>query len=112
MRNKCTRAIREAKVSYFKQKFSLFGSNPKNFWKMVKDQENKPSSSLLPMSLNVDVVVTDKEHTAKLFNHFLKSGFLFDSVMPLCPLNISSIPNTSNATSPDAPPYFPPAGGH
>ncbi|CAB1331549.1 unnamed protein product [Coregonus sp. 'balchen'] len=40
------------------------------FWKMVKDLENKPSSSQLPMSLNVDdVVVTDKECMAELFNH-------------------------------------------
>ncbi|CAB1318523.1 unnamed protein product, partial [Coregonus sp. 'balchen'] len=45
----------------------------------------------LPMSLNVDdVVVTDKEHMAELFNHhFIKSGFLFDSAMPPCPSNIS-----------------------
>ncbi|CAB1337399.1 unnamed protein product, partial [Coregonus sp. 'balchen'] len=48
MRNKCTQAIRKAKVSYFKEQFSLCGSNPKKFWKMVKDLENKPSSSQLP----------------------------------------------------------------
>ncbi|CAB1336960.1 unnamed protein product, partial [Coregonus sp. 'balchen'] len=70
MRNKCTQAIRKAKASYFKEQFSLCGSNPKKFWKTVKDLENKPSSSQLPMSLNVDdVVVTDKEHMAELFNH-------------------------------------------
>ncbi|CAB1352462.1 unnamed protein product, partial [Coregonus sp. 'balchen'] len=68
MRNTCTQAIRKAKVSYFKEQFSLCGSNPKKFWKTVKDQENKPSSTQLPMSLNVDdVVVTDKEHMAELF---------------------------------------------
>ncbi|CAB1342567.1 unnamed protein product [Coregonus sp. 'balchen'] len=62
--------FRKAKVSYFKEQFSLCGSNPKKFWKMVKDLENKLSSSQLPMSLNVDdVVVTDKEHMAQLFNH-------------------------------------------
>ena len=62
MRNKCTQAIRKAKVSYFKEQFSLGGSKPKKFWKTVKDLENKPSSSQLPMSLNVDdVFVTDKK---------------------------------------------------
>ncbi|KAK6309490.1 hypothetical protein J4Q44_G00193710 [Coregonus suidteri] len=63
------------------------------------------------MSLNVDdVVVTDKEHMAELFNHhFIKSGFLFDSATPPCPSNISSSPTPSNATSPDAPPSFSPA---
>ncbi|CAB1312109.1 unnamed protein product, partial [Coregonus sp. 'balchen'] len=70
MRNKCIQAIRKAKVSYFKEQFSLCGSNPKKFWTTVKDLENKPSSSQLPMSLNVDdVVVTDKQHMAELFNH-------------------------------------------
>jgi hypothetical protein len=44
--------------------------------------------------LNVDaVVVTDKKHMAELFNHhIIKSGFLFDSVMPPCPSNISHRP--------------------
>ena len=84
MRNNCTQAIRKAKVSYFKEQFSHCGSNPKKFWKMVKDLVNKPSSSQLPMSLNVDdVVITDNKHMAELFNHhFIKSGFLFDSGMP------------------------------
>ncbi|CAB1319251.1 unnamed protein product, partial [Coregonus sp. 'balchen'] len=54
MRNKCSQAIRKAKVSYFKEQFSLCGSNLKKFWKIVKDLENKPSFSQLPMSLNVD----------------------------------------------------------
>ncbi|CAB1343099.1 unnamed protein product, partial [Coregonus sp. 'balchen'] len=58
IRNKYTQAIQKAKA--------------KKFWKTVKDLENKPSSSQLPMSLNVDdVVVTDKEHMAELFNHHL-----------------------------------------
>ena len=94
--------------SYFKEQFSLCGSNPKKFWKKVKYLGNKPSSSQLPMSLKVDdVVVTDKKHMAELFNHhFIKSGFLFDSAMPHCPSNISSSPTPSNATSPDAPPSF------
>ena len=94
MRNKCTQAIRKAKVSYFKEQFSLCGSNPKKFWKTVKDLENKPSSSQLPMSLNVDdVVVTDKKHMAELFNHhFIKSGFLFDSAMPPCPPTFPHLP--------------------
>ena len=69
MRNKCTQAIRRAKVSYFKEQFSLCASNPKKFWKTVKDLENKPSSSQLPMSFKVDVVITDKKHMAELFNH-------------------------------------------
>ena len=67
-------------VSSFKGQFSFCGSNPKTFWTTVKDRENKPSSSQLPMSINVDdVVITDKERMAELFNHhFIKSGFLFD----------------------------------
>jgi hypothetical protein len=67
------------------------------FWEMVKELENKPSSSQLPMSLNVDdVVVTDKKHMAELFNHhFIKTGFLFDSAMPPCPSNICSSPTPS-----------------
>ena len=61
MRNKCTQVIQKAKVGYFKEQFSLCGSNPKIFWKTVKDLENKPSSSQLPMFLNVDdVVVTER----------------------------------------------------
>jgi hypothetical protein len=111
MRNKYTQAIWKAKVIYFKEQCSLCGSNPKIFWKMVKDLENKPSSTQLPMSLNVDdVVVTDKEHMAEHFNrHFIKSGFLFYAAMPPCPSNISSSPIPSNAAIPDAPPPFPPA---
>ena len=78
---------------------------------MVEDLENKPSSSQLPMSLKVDdVVVTGKKHMAELFSqHFIESGFLFDSAMPPCPSNISSSPSPSNATTPDAPPSFSPA---
>jgi hypothetical protein len=70
---------------------SLCGSNRKKFWKTVKDLENKPSSSQLPVSFKVDdVVVTDKKHMAELFNHqYIKSGFLFDSAMHPCPSNIS-----------------------
>ncbi|CAB1330346.1 unnamed protein product [Coregonus sp. 'balchen'] len=50
--------------------FSSSVSSLSKFWKTVKDLENKPSSSQLPTSLNVDdVVVTDKEHMAELFNH-------------------------------------------
>ena len=76
-----------------------------------KDLENKPSSSQLPMSINVDdVVVSEKEHIAELFNHhFIRSGFLFDSGMPPSPSNISSSPTPSNASSHDAPPSFSPA---
>jgi hypothetical protein len=37
MRNKCPQANRKAHVSYCKEQFSLCGSNPKKFWKMVKD---------------------------------------------------------------------------
>ena len=60
IRNKCTQAIQKANVSYFKEQFSLYGSNPKKFWKTVKDLENKPSSSQLLVSLKVDdVVITD-----------------------------------------------------
>jgi hypothetical protein len=92
---KCTQAIKEGQVSYFKEQFLLCGSNPNKFCKTVKDTKNKPSSSQLPIQNHVDdVVVTgaygDMEHMAKLFNHhFIKSGFLFDSAMPPCPSNIS-----------------------
>ena len=50
IRNKCTHAIHKAKVSYFKEQCPLCESIPKKFWKMVKDLENKPSSSQLPIS--------------------------------------------------------------
>ena len=63
--------MQKAKVSYFKELSSLCGSNPKKFWKVVKVLKNKPSSSQLPMSLNVDVVVTDKEYMAELFKSAL-----------------------------------------
>ena len=54
-----------------------------------------------------DVVVTDKKHMAELFNHhFIKSGFLLDSVMTPSPSNISSSPTPSNATIPNASPSF------
>jgi hypothetical protein len=94
MRNKCTQAIWKAKVSYFKEHFSLCGSKPKKFRKTVKDLENKPSFSQLPMSINVDdVVVSEKEPMAELFNHhFIQSRFLFDPAMPPYPSNISSFP--------------------
>ena len=46
---------------------------------------------------------------AELFNnHFIKSGFLFDSAMPPCPSNIYSSPTPSNPTIPDASPCFSP----
>ena len=82
MRNKCTQAIRKAKVSYLKMQFSLCGSNPKKFWKF--------SSFKVKVE---DVFVSDKKHMAELLNHhFIKSGFLFDSAMSPCPSNISSSP--------------------
>ena len=108
IRNKSTQAIRKDKVSYFKEQFSLCGSNPKKFWKMVKDLGNKPSCSQLPMSLNVDdVVVTDKKHMAELFNHHfmyvripIKSGFHaplpvqhFVMSNPFLPFVLLSVPN-------------------
>ena len=67
-----------------------------------KRLKNKSSSSQLPMTLNIDdVVVTDTEHVAELFNHHLiMSGFLFDSAMPPCPSNISSSPTHSIVTIP------------
>ena len=110
MRRKCTQAIPKASVSYFKEQFSLCGSNPKKFWKKVKDLENKPYSQL-PMSLKVDdVVVTNKERMAKLFNHhFIKSGFLSDSAITRCLSNTSSSPSPYNETIPDPSLYFHPA---
>ena len=61
------------------------------------------------MSLNVDdVVVTDKKHMAELLIARIKSGFLFDSAMSPGPSNISSSPTPSNATIPDASPFFSP----
>jgi hypothetical protein len=103
MRNKCTQAIWKAKVSYFKEQFSLCVKF-KKFWKMVKDLENKPSSSQLPMSLNVDdVVVTDKEHMALMITSLSQ-----DSYLTPCPPNISSSPTPSDVTIPDSPPSCPP----
>jgi hypothetical protein len=79
------------------------------YGKRLKPWRINPPHSC-PCPLNVDVVVTDKEHMAELFNHhFIKSGFLFDFAMPHCPSNISSSHTPSNATSPDAPPSLSPA---
>jgi hypothetical protein len=62
------------------------------------------------MPLKVDaVVVTDKKHMAKLFNHhFIKSGFLFDSAMPPCRPTFPHLP-PFYCDYPDASPSFSPA---
>ena len=109
MRNKCTQAIRKAKVSYFKEQFSLCTrSCTRSSVKQLKTWRIKPSSQLR-MSLKVDdAVVTDKNRMAEFFNHyFINSGFLFDSAMPPCPSNISSSATPFNVTIPDASPSYP-----
>ncbi|KAF3835479.1 hypothetical protein F7725_028037, partial [Dissostichus mawsoni] len=84
IRNKSIQAIRKAKVDYFHNQFNLCGSNPRTFWKTVKEMENKPPSSHLPNSLVIeDTVVTGNDRITELFNqHFVKCGNLFDSIAP------------------------------
>lgn len=87
LRNKYTLAVRIAKVTYFKQQLSLSGSSAQKCQKTVKDLENQPSSSELPLAINVDnIKASDKTYMAHLFNtHFIKSGSLFTK--PPCSLN-------------------------
>ena len=104
IRNKCTQSIRKAKTEYFHEQFSLCSSNPRKFWKTVKEMENKHTSSQLPTSLVCDgTVITDKERIAELFNlHFIQTGKLADLTAPpvsptnpLPPCNANPAPNYS-----------------
>ena len=51
IRNKCTEAIQKAKVSYFKEQFSLCGSNAKKFWKRLKTWRINPPPHSCPCPL-------------------------------------------------------------
>ena len=61
------------------------------FWNTVRELENKPPSQL-PQALNVDnMVITDKTRMADIFNqHFIKSGFIFESAKLPDPASSSS----------------------
>ena len=80
-RNKCTQAVRKAKVSHFLDKFASCGSDAKKFWKTVKSMENKLNSPHLPSAMTFgDTVVTDKSHMASLFNqHFVNSAHVLSA---------------------------------
>ncbi|KAJ4932276.1 hypothetical protein JOQ06_010701, partial [Pogonophryne albipinna] len=99
IRNKSIQAIRKAKVDYFHNQFNLCGSNPRTFWKTVKEMENKPPSSHLSNSLVIeDTVVTGNERIAELFNqHFVKCGNLFGSIAPPKPPTNTPPPSPSSA---------------
>lgn len=53
IRNKATQAVWKAKADYFKNKFSLCGSDPKRLLKTVRDLEHRPPTQL-PLSLKED----------------------------------------------------------
>ena len=108
IRNKATQAVRRAKAGYFIEQFTLSGSTPSTFWKTVRKLENKPSTR--PLSLKVDdLIVTDKNSMADIFNqHFIKSGFVFESLNPSSisktPEPLSPTPQPSVTTSPGCAP--------
>ena len=105
MRNNCTQSIRKAKVSYFKEQFTICESNPKKFWKIVKSLRINPPPHSCACPLMLMMWLLLKKRLWLHFNyHFIESGFLFDSAMPPCPSNTYSSPSPSNATSPDASP--------
>ena len=108
VRNKCTQAVRKAKVSYFKEQFALCGSNPKKFWKTVEDLENKLTSSQLHMSHKVDDVVTDKKHMAELTTSLSKESYLIQPCLLGCP-TFPHLPTLLNVTIPGASPSVSPA---
>ncbi len=94
IRNKALQAVRKSKVSYFTEKFSLSSLNPKRFWKTVRELENKPPSQL-PQALNVDnIVISDKSRMSDIFNqHFIKSGFIFESTNTHSSTNRLTLPS-------------------
>ena len=104
IRNKALQAVRKAKIGYFKDQFSLSGSDPKRFWKTVRELENKPATHL-PLTLNVDnLIVSNKAQMVDIFNqHFIKSGFTFESANP---------PYPAGSSSPSSPPLHSPVAFH
>jgi hypothetical protein len=61
VRNKYTQAVRNAKASFFKQKFAFCSTNSKKFWDNVMSMEKKSTSSQLPTALRKgNTVTTDK----------------------------------------------------
>ncbi|XDV45360.1 hypothetical protein PO909_013474, partial [Leuciscus waleckii] len=69
-RNKATQAIRNAKISHFKEKLTTCGTDARAFWKTVKVMENKVISPHLPVSMLFnDIIITEKSRMASLLNH-------------------------------------------
>uniref|UniRef100_A0A674BCQ0 Reverse transcriptase domain-containing protein n=1 Tax=Salmo trutta TaxID=8032 RepID=A0A674BCQ0_SALTR len=84
VRNQYTQAVRNAKASFFKQKFASCNSNSKKFWDIVKSMENKNTSSQLPTALRIgNSVTTDKPTIIENFNkHFSTAGHAFHLTTP------------------------------
>uniref|UniRef100_A0A3B1JMQ8 Reverse transcriptase domain-containing protein n=1 Tax=Astyanax mexicanus TaxID=7994 RepID=A0A3B1JMQ8_ASTMX len=78
-RNKATQAIRNAKISHFREKFNTCGSDARKFWNTVKSMENKLNSPHLPSSMIFNnIVINDKHQMALLLNHhFINSTKAF-----------------------------------
>ena len=98
-RNKCTQAVRKAKVTHFLDKFASCGSDAKKFWKTVKSMENKLHSPHLPNAMTFDnIVVTDKSHMASLFNqHFVNSAHVFSARPSTAAPSLSLSPTTPSS---------------
>lgn len=101
IRNICTQSIRKAKTDYFQEQFKGCGSNPRKFWKTVKDMEGKTAPSQLPSSLMWDGnIVSDNKRMIDIFNqHFVQMSTPPVSVTPQDPS-----PNLSPLSSPDLAP--------
>uniref|UniRef100_A0A8K9V676 Reverse transcriptase domain-containing protein n=1 Tax=Oncorhynchus mykiss TaxID=8022 RepID=A0A8K9V676_ONCMY len=97
VRNQCTQSVRNAKASFFKQKFASCSSNSKIFWDTVKSMENKNTSSQLPTALRLSNTVTaDKSTIIENFNkHFSTAGHAF----------LLANPTPSNSSTPPAATY-------
>jgi hypothetical protein len=78
VRNQYTQSVRNAKASFFKQKFASCSCNSKTLWDTVKSMENK-STSQLPTALRLgNTVTTDKSMIIKNVNkHFSTAGHAF-----------------------------------
>jgi hypothetical protein len=87
-----TQVVRNAKASFFKQKFASCSTNSKKLWDTVKSMENKSTSSQLPTAQRLgNTVTTDKSAIIENFNkHFSTAGHAFHLATPT-PVNINDI---------------------
>ena len=73
-RNFCTKLIRDAKVNFWKNKFSNT-NNSKSFWKTVKEfNGGKKTSKIEPLLDNNKIITDDSEKANKMNSFFAKIG--------------------------------------